>query len=84
MNWLDLAILGSMATGALVGLWAGAIRAAFTAAAVVAGLMMAAHLRGNVEALLAGYVAGDAVVTVLGYAVIILAAAGHDPEQLVQ
>jgi membrane protein required for colicin V production len=76
MNWLDLAILGSMATGALMGMWVGAIRAAFTAAAVVIGILMAGHFRGNVEALLADYVAGDTVITVLGYAVIILAAAG--------
>ena len=32
MNWLDLALLGSIAAGALMGIWVGAIRAAFAAA----------------------------------------------------
>ena len=76
MNWLDLAILGSIGAGALMGMWIGAIRAAFAAAGVVLGILLAGHLRGSVEAWLSDYVAGDAVVTVLGYAVIILAAAG--------
>jgi membrane protein required for colicin V production len=76
MNWLDLAILGGIAIGGLMGMWIGVIRAAFTAAGVVLGIMMAGHFRGNVEALVAGHVASDTLITVLGYAIIILTVAG--------
>tara|TARA_B100000315_G_scaffold18895_1_gene16699 strand:- start:1350 stop:1943 length:594 start_codon:yes stop_codon:yes gene_type:complete len=76
MNWLDLAILGGMAAGALMGMWIGVIRAAFTAAGVILGILLAGRFSGNVEAVVANYVAGDTLVTVLGYAIVILAAVG--------
>ena len=71
MNWLDLALMASMATGALMGMWVGFIRGAFAVAGVILGMALVSNFRGTATALLADYVPSDTLTTALGYAVII-------------
>ena len=71
MNWLDLALVVSMATGALMGLWVGFIRGAFAVAGVILVMALVSNFRGTATALLADYVPSDTLTAALGYAVTI-------------
>ena len=71
MNWLDLALVVSMATGALMGMWVGFIRGAFAVAGVILGLALVSNFRGTATALFADYVPSDTLTAALGYAVTI-------------
>ena len=71
MNWLDLALMASMATGALVGMWVGFIRGAFAVAAVILGMVLVSNFRETAAGLLADYVPSETLTAALGYAVTI-------------
>ncbi len=71
MNWLDLALIVSMATGGLVGMWVGFIRGAFAVAGVILGMVLVSNFRETATGLLADYVPSDTLTTALGYAVTI-------------
>lgn len=71
MNWLDLALLVSMATGGLVGMWVGFIRGAFVLAGVLLGIVLVSNYRETATGLLADYVSSDTLTVALGYAVTI-------------
>lgn len=71
MNWLDLALIVTMATGGLVGMWVGFIRGAFAVAGVLLGLVLVSNFRESATGLLADYVPGDTLTLALGYAVTI-------------
>ena len=71
MNWLDLALMASMATGALMGVWVGFIRGAFAVAAVFLGMVLVSNFRETATGLLADYVPSETLTAALGYAVTI-------------
>ena len=71
MNWLDLALMISMATGAMVGMWVGFIRGAFAVAGLILGIVLVSNFRETATGLLADYVPGDTLTAALGYAVTI-------------
>ena len=71
MNWLDLALMASMATGALMGMWVGFIRGAFAVAAVFLGMVLVSNFRETATGLLADYVPSETLTAALGYAVTI-------------
>ena len=71
MNWLDLALIVTMATGGLVGMWVGFIRGAFAVAGVLLGLVLVSNFRETATGMLADYVPGDTLALALGYAVTI-------------
>lgn len=69
MNWLDLAVMVSMATGVMVGMWVGFIRGVFAVAGVLLGMVLMSNFRGTATGLLADYVPSDTLTAALGYAV---------------
>ena len=71
MNWLDLALMVSMVSGALIGMWVGFIRGAFAVAAVILGMVLVSNFRETATGLLVDYVPSDTLATALGYAVTI-------------
>lgn len=71
MNWLDLALLVSMGTGALVGVWVGFIRGAFAVGGVMLGIVLVSNYRETATGLLADYVPSETLAAALGYAVTI-------------
>ncbi len=71
MNWLDLVLMVSMATGGLVGMWVGFIRGAFAVAGVLLGIVLVRSFRETATGILVDYVPGDTLTAALGYAVTI-------------
>ena len=71
MNWLDLVLLVSMATGGLVGMWVGFIRGAFVLGGVRLGIVLVSNYKETATGLLADYVSSDTLTMALGYAVTI-------------
>ena len=71
MNWLDLVLMISMATGGLVGIWVGFIRGAFAVAGVLLGIVLVSNFRETATGILVDYVPGDTLTAALGYAVTI-------------
>ena len=71
MNWLDLALMVSMATGALMGMWVGFIRGGFAVAGVLLGIVLVSNYRETAVGLLADYVPNETLTAALGYAVTI-------------
>jgi len=71
MNWLDLALMVTMATGALVGMWVGFIRAAFFLAGAMLAMVLVSNFRETATGLLGDYVSSDTLTAALGYAVTI-------------
>ncbi len=71
MNWLDLVLILSLGTGALLGVWIGLIRGAFAIAGVFLGTILVFHFRDDASRLLAEYVSSDTLAAALGYAVTI-------------
>ena len=71
MNWLDLALMVSMATGALMGTWVGFIRGAFAVAGLLLGIVLVSNFRETAVGLLVDYVPNETLTAALGYAVTI-------------
>ena len=62
MNWVDIALIGTLAAGGLLGIWIGMVRASFGVLGVVAGFVVVGHYRDDAAAWLAGFVANEAIV----------------------
>ena len=73
MNWVDMALIGTLAAGGLFGLWIGMVRASFSVLGVVAGFVVAAQFHDDAASWLAGFVANEAAVEILSYAITISA-----------
>lgn len=73
MNWLDVAILVSLSVGGLVGMRLGLIRVSAAFMGVFIGILVVSQLRDDAAAWLSGFLAYGTLVTVLSYAVTILA-----------
>ena len=71
MNWLDLALMVSLATGGLVGMWVGFIRGAFAVVGVLLAMALVSNFRETATSLLTDYVPRDTLTAALGYAVTI-------------
>jgi len=71
MNWLDLALMVSMATGGLVGMWVGFIRGVFAVGGVLLALVLVSNFGETATSLLTDYVPDDTLTAALGYAVTI-------------
>ena len=71
MNWLDLALMVSMATGGLVGMWVGFIRGVFAVGCVLLALVLVSNFGETATSLLTDYVPDDTLTVALGYAVTI-------------
>ena len=67
MNWLDFAILITLALGAIFGLRIGIIRAGFAAAAVVFGMVILGEVTRYAGVWFGDYVRDEAVIKVIGY-----------------
>lgn len=75
MNWLDLALIGSLSIGALLGAWIGVIRGAFALGGVCLAITLVANFRGDAAALIADYVPNETLTAAVGYAATIGVAA---------
>ena len=73
MNWVDMALIGTLAAGGLFGLWIGMVRASFSVLGVIAGFVVVARYRDDAASWLYGYLANETVVDILSYAVTISA-----------
>ncbi len=67
MNWLDFAIITTVAAGALVGMRIGFLSATITALGVMLGLILVGQVRGDVTTWLAKYLSDETRATVFGY-----------------
>ena len=67
MNWLDFAIMITLALGALFGLRTGIIRAGFAAAAVIFGMVILGEVTRYAGIWFGDYVGDEAVIKVIGY-----------------
>ena len=74
MNWLDVALIVILIVGAYLGMKTGLISTAFAAIGVLVGIALAGTLSNKVGAWFAGSIANDTLVTVISYAIIIVAA----------
>jgi uncharacterized membrane protein required for colicin V production len=74
VNWFDFVLLGIVVVGAFMGMRIGIIGAAFTAAGVLVGWLLAGQYSDDIGALAGDSVSNDTIVTVLSYVVIIIAA----------
>lgn len=73
MNWVDMALIGTLAAGGLLGLWIGLVRASFSVLGVIAGFVVVAQFHDTAASWLAGFVANEAAVEILAYAITIFA-----------
>lgn len=73
MDWVDIVLIGVLATGGLMGMWIGMIRASFCVIGIVAGFAVVTQFRGDAESWLAAYLANDGLVSMLSYVVVIFA-----------
>ena len=71
MNWLDIALIVTVALGSLAGLWIGLIRAGFTAIGIIAGVVIMSHFKADASGWLANYISNEAVATIVAYAVLL-------------
>ena len=67
MNWLDFAIITTVAAGALVGMRVGFLSATITALGVMLGLILVGQVRGDVTTWLAKYLSDESLATVFSY-----------------
>ena len=67
MNWLDFAIMITLALGALFGLRTGIIRAGFAAAAAIFGMVILGEVTRYAGIWFGDYVRDEAVIKVIGY-----------------
>lgn len=71
MNWLDIVILAVAIPFALFGLWKGVIKAAFGAAGLIGGIVLAGHCYRPFANLL--FPSGDTWSIIAAYAIILIA-----------
>ncbi len=74
MNWFDIVIIVILVLGALSGMREGLIGAVFTGAGVYIGWLLAGQYSGDLGELFEDSVSNDTIVTVISYAIIIIAA----------
>ena len=74
MNWLDFVILAIVIVGAVTGMRIGLIRAAFTVVGAFVGWLLAGQLSDDIGGLFDASLSNDTYVTVISYAIIIVAA----------
>ena len=74
MNWLDIVVLAILAVGAFMGMRFGLIGAAITAAGVFIGWLLAGQWSDDIGALFGDSLSNDTLVTVVSYALILVAA----------
>ena len=74
MNWLDVVVLAILAVGAFMGMRFGLIGAAITAAGVFIGWLLAGQWSDDIGALFGDSLSDDTLVTVVSYAIILVAA----------
>ena len=74
MNWLDVVVLAILAVGAFMGMRFGLIGAAITAAGVFIGWLLAGQWSDDIGALFGDSLSNDTLVTVVSYAIILVAA----------
>ena len=74
MNWLDYVPIAILVISALAGMKFGLIRAALTAIGVYVGWILAGQYSGELGALFEDSLSSDTLVTVISYAIIMLAA----------
>jgi len=67
MNWLDFAIISTLAVGAIFGIRTGIIRAGFAAAAVIFGMVILGEVTRYAGVWFGDYVEDEAVIRVAGY-----------------
>ena len=75
MNWLDFVLLAIIVVSGIAGMRIGLIKAAFAVAGVVVGWLLAGQLSDDVGALFDSSLSNDTVVTVISYAIIVIASA---------
>jgi uncharacterized membrane protein required for colicin V production len=74
VNWIDFVLLATLIVGALYGMKMGLIKAVFVTAGVYIGWLLAGQWSDKVGGIFEGSVSNDTVVTVLTYAVTMVAA----------
>ena len=74
MNWLDIVIVAVVVIAALAGAKTGLIAAAFTAVGILIGLPLAGQISDKIGGLFDEATTSDTVVTVVSYAIIVIAA----------
>ena len=74
MNWFDILLLATLILGALYGMKMGLIKAVFVTAGVYVGWLLAGQWSDKVGGIFEGSVSNDTIVTVLTYAVTMVAA----------
>jgi len=73
MNWLDIALIVTLVLGLLWGIKAGLIGATFTAVGILVGWVLAGQVAGDIGGLFESSLNSDTLVTVVSYAIIIIA-----------
>ena len=73
MNWLDIALIVTLVLGLLWGMKAGLIGATFTAVGILVGWVLAGQMAGDIGGLFESSLNSDTLVTVVSYAIIIIA-----------
>ena len=74
MNWLDFVILAIVIVGTVTGMRIGLIGAAFTVVGAFVGWLLAGQLSDDIGGLFDASLSNDTYVTVISYAIIIVAA----------
>jgi uncharacterized membrane protein required for colicin V production len=74
VNWIDFLLLAVLIVGALYGMKMGLIKAVFVTAGVYIGWLLAGQWSDKVGGIFEGSVSNDTIVTVLTYAVTMVAA----------
>ena len=74
MNWIDFVLLATLIVGALYGMKMGLIKAVFVTVGVYIGWLLAGQWSDKVGGIFEGSVSNDTIVTVLTYAVTMVAA----------
>ena len=74
MNWLDFVLIAILVIGALFGMRVGLIGAAFNAAGIYIGSLLAGQYSDDVGNIFADSVSNDTLVTVISYVIIIVVA----------
>ena len=74
MNWIDFVIIGVSVASLLMGWRVGLLGAVFTTTGLLAGILLAGRLSGDISALLTDSVSNETTATVISYAVIIVGA----------
>ena len=72
MNWLDFAIIITLAVGALLGIRIGIIRAGFAAAGVIFGIVMLGQVTRYASIWFGGHVEAEAIIKVVAYGITIV------------